>query len=87
MHGGGVYGRGVCMAGGICGMGYAWQGDMHGMHVPPGRHYKNMVNERAVRILLECILVTVIIVVIFFVNVLCDGNNEMYYINSLQAQM
>ena len=38
---GGVYGRGVCVAGG-----HAWQ-------IP-----RDTVNERAVRILLECILVT-----------------------------
>ena len=52
MRGGGVHGRGgyvwwgVCMAGG-----HAWQGG----HV--WQILRNTVNERAVRILLECILV------------------------------
>ena len=46
MHGGGVGGRGVC------GGGRAWLGGVWG-----GRPAWHTVNERAVRILLECILV------------------------------
>ena len=48
VHGGGMRGRG----GGMCG------GGMHGMHAPPPTpDTMRSVNERAVRILLECILV------------------------------
>ena len=53
---GGVRDRGVCMA-----VGCAWRGDMHGeggmrgMHAP--FYVIRLVNARAVRILLECILV------------------------------
>ena len=75
MRGGGVHGRGVCMArgggacvvaecvsggmygGGVRGGGHAWQGEVHGMHAPPRQILRDMVNERVVRILLECILV------------------------------
>ena len=64
MHGG----EGACIVRGMCGRGHAWQGvcvvggGMHGrgaMHgrVLPSRYYDIRVNERAVRILLECILV------------------------------
>ena len=61
---GGVRGRGACvagvracMAGGVCmAGGHAWQGGMCG-----GGHalqiLRDTVNERAVRILLECFLV------------------------------
>ena len=54
---------GVCMAGGIHGRGCAWQGACveGGIHgggmLGRGGHAWHMVNERAVRILLECILV------------------------------
>ena len=41
---GGMHGEGF-MPGGVCGGGYAWQ------------ILRDMVNEQAVRILLECILV------------------------------
>ena len=70
---GGMCGRGHTWQGGMCGRGHgggcAWQGGMcgrgacmsggvHAMHTPPPRHYKiRSVNARAVRILLECILV------------------------------
>ena len=67
MHGGGVHGRGACMArghawhgGGACvADGCVWQGGMHGwggMH-GSGQILRDTANERAVRILLECILV------------------------------
>ena len=59
--------------GGMCGSGgdqHAWQGGMcgmvHGMHATPqqiSQDTVNSVNEWAVRILLECILVTFILVV------------------------
>ena len=59
MHGrgvcvvGGVHGRGVCMAGGVhaggCMLGGVHAGGVHGV--------RDTVNEWAVRILLECILV------------------------------
>ena len=66
MHGRGDAGWGVCMAGGhawwvacmvgVCGRGACMAGGMHG-----GGHawkiLRHTVNERAVRILLECILV------------------------------
>ena len=46
---------------GVCGRGHVLQGDMHGRghawHARP-QILRDMVNERAVRILLECILVT-----------------------------
>ena len=54
MHGcGGVHGWGVCGCGGACVVagGHAWL--WGGMH----RIRRDMVNERVVRILLECILV------------------------------
>ena len=52
---GGLHGRGVCVAGG-----HVWHGGMHGrgMCVPCQIPW-DMVNERAVRILLECILVAI----------------------------
>ena len=40
---GGMCGRGVCMAVGVCvaggvhGRGHVWQGDMCGMHAPPAQ--------------------------------------------------
>ena len=44
--------QGACMVGGAC-----MAGGVHAMHAPP-RHYETRsVNARAVRILLECILV------------------------------
>ena len=54
MHGReGMHGRGVCMAG-VC----AWQGGVWHTRLPADTtRYGNTVNERAVRILLECILV------------------------------
>ena len=64
MHGGGFAhgGGGACMAGDMCGRGCAWQGDMHGRGacmacVAPQKILWDTVNERAVHILLECILV------------------------------
>ena len=56
--------QGVCMAGG-----HAWQGGMHGRGVHNGGG-ESMVNERAVRILLECILVLTDTHVFFN----CDSN-------------
>ena len=58
----------MCMAGGVCdmaggmhGRGHVWQGGVHGGgHVWQGRVWqilRDTVNERAVSILLECILV------------------------------
>ena len=43
--------RGVCMAGGMCGRGHAWQGG------DVWQILRDTVNEQAVRIPLECILV------------------------------
>ena len=65
---GGMCGRGHAWQGGMCGRGCVWQGEgcMAGgawqgacmPHMPPPRHYEiRSVNVRAVRILLECILV------------------------------
>ena len=62
---GGIHGEGVCVAGVLCGRGHAWQGGMHGRgcawqggHAPlPQQILRDTVNERVVRILLECILV------------------------------
>ena len=50
--------QGGCVARGMHGRGRAWQGvGMHGTHVPSRQILRDTVNERAVRILLECILV------------------------------
>ena len=60
---GGVHGRGACVAGGACVVGGMHGGSVHrgvhDMHAPPGQILRlwHTVNERAVRILLECILV------------------------------
>ena len=59
---GGMCGRGRSWrgAGGQGRWGHAWQGGMRGMHAPPPAdttRYGDTVSERAVRILLECILV------------------------------
>ena len=56
--GGGMCGRGACMAGGgaVHGRGCVWQGGMCGMHTPH-QILRDTVNEQAVCILLECILV------------------------------
>ena len=49
---------GACMAGGYACRGHAWQGGACMVHMPPARYYEmRSVNVRAVRILLECILV------------------------------
>ena len=61
----GMHGRGACMAGGCAWQeghawqGCAWQGGMHVMHIPAADTTRsgNTVNERVVRIPLECILV------------------------------
>ena len=65
---GGVCGRGTCVAGGMHGGGHAWQGGMwqgacmaggcvwQGACMADTTRYGDTVNERAVRILLECIL-------------------------------
>ena len=67
VHGRGVGGEGMC-GGGVHGKGHAWQGVcmaggmhgrgtcMQGMSVAGGRAWYT-VNERVLRILLECILV------------------------------
>ena len=61
---------GACMAGGMCGggpcvmgggmhcRGHAWQGVL-GTHTHPWQILRNMVHERTLCILLECILVLV----------------------------
>ena len=54
---GGVHGRGACMAGGHAWKGACMVGGVHGRGGLHGRYYELTVNERAVRILLECILV------------------------------
>ena len=62
--GGGMHGRGgMCGKGGVCGRGWhAWQGGhvwqwVAYMQHTPQQILRDTVNERAVRILLECILV------------------------------
>ena len=55
---GGVHGGGGRVAGGHAWWGCAWQGGMCGMHTPPWTDTTATVNDRAVCILLECILVT-----------------------------
>ena len=52
---GGMHGRGMCGRG-VCGRGVCMAGGMHGMHTNQ-QVLRDTVNERAVRILLECILV------------------------------
>ena len=66
---GGMHGRGACMAGGMCGRETYMAVGMHGWGAyvthtpaplyPPAQilRLRHKVNERAVRILLECILV------------------------------
>ena len=57
MHSGGAcVAWGERMAGGMCDRGCVWQGGMCGMHTPH-QILRDTVNERAVCILLECILV------------------------------
>ena len=56
----GVCGRGACMAGGMHGKGACMAGGVHGgsvWHRCPQQILRDTVNERAARILLECILV------------------------------
>ena len=58
MHGRGHVWWGCAWQGGVCGGGPAWQGVcMVGACMADTMRYGDMVNERAVRILLECILV------------------------------
>ena len=73
-HGRGVHGRGMhawqgaCVVGGVHDGGHAWQGGacmVAGVHgrggaCVPQQILWDMVNERVVRILLECILVAVL---------------------------
>ena len=54
---GGHVWQGAWIAGGVHGRGHAWQGGKHGTHAPPRHILWDTVNEWAVRILLECILV------------------------------
>ena len=61
---GGVYGRGACVVGGMHGRGACVVGGMHGRGAcMAGGHawqkLRDTVNEQAVRILLECILVLI----------------------------
>ena len=59
VHGRGHAWQGVCMAGGMHARGHAWWGGMHATHThPQALQLWNMVNEQAVHILLECILVS-----------------------------
>ena len=73
---------GACMAGG-----HAWQGGMRGWGVcmpctlPPARYYEiRSVNERAVRILLECILV------VFFQVRTADRLEEYSHVETVYQQ-
>ena len=54
---GGMHGRGVCVVGACMAGGVHGRRDMHGRHTPPQQILWDTVNERMVRILLECILV------------------------------
>ena len=81
MHGKGHAWWGTCVVGGMCGRGHAWQeGGMHdwgtcmvGGHAWQGARHtcsprqilRDTVNERAVRILLECILVYIYVFIVF----------------------
>ena len=72
MHGGMCGGHAwqeACMAGGMCGRGACVVvGGMHGRpHMPHWQILRDTVNERAVRILLECILVSNLFADICFV--------------------
>ena len=51
-----MHGRGVCMVGGVHGRGHEWQGGLSGTFTP-WHILQDTVNEWAVCILLECILV------------------------------
>ena len=65
-QGGGMCGRGVHGRGGVRGRGHAWQGG------------RDTFNERAVRILLECILVKCINLIetgVYFAAHFCPGNS------------
>ena len=58
---GGMHGRGACVVEGMCGRGHVWEkacvAGGHAWHTgPPRQILRDTVNERAVRILLECIL-------------------------------
>ena len=70
---------GVCMVGGMHDRGHTWQGGMHGKRggvcgggcmvgvcVAGGVRAWHTVNERAVRILLECILVLILMRTLMF---------------------
>ena len=60
---GGMCGRGCAWWGGMCGLGgvrgggHAWWWGVCMLRMPPQQILRDTVNERAVRILLECILV------------------------------
>ena len=62
VHRGGIRGRagglGRAWAGGVHGGGMCGRGACVGVSVPPRHHEIRLVNARAVRILLECILVS-----------------------------
>ena len=53
--GGGLHGRGACIVGACLAGGRAWRGGGHAWQIP-----RDTVNERAVHILLECILVIIV---------------------------
>ena len=66
---GGMHVQGVCVAGGMCGRGHAWQG-VCVTCTPPVQilRPRHTVNERAVCILLECILVENLYPIIYLVD-------------------
>ena len=73
--GGGVHGRGACMmgaciagGGGMHGRGCAWQVGCAWQDCAAWQILRDVVNERAVRILLECILVAIKILVVYRVT-------------------
>ena len=70
MAGGGAWG--ACMEGGHVWQGACMAGGVHGKHAPPTdtTRYGDMVNERAVRILLECIFVYYIFTITYMVSLL-----------------
>ena len=84
---GDVHGRGMCVAGGC-----AWQGDMHGRGgmcggaCMAGGHVwqilRDTVNERALRILLECILVLHHITLTSALHIIQFGVYSILYLTS-----
>ena len=85
VHGGGHKWQGACIVGIMCGRGVCGRGQ-HAWHTHPRQILRVTVNERAVRILLEYILVSQLISIVSHGNFLISvTRNKEYLSNKLSS--